>query len=555
MAQVWQKNERRGDFFRAALVAVSMAVVPLSISAVGQAAAQLPEGEGKQLIEKACVRCHGLGVITKLRRTKEEWKASIADMAAPLSDEEAEIAAGYLETHFGPDSSSSPESEASSPEGAPSKELASTKASAPADVVIRGGRILDMISDEPDIREIKGLVVRNGRIETIIAAGSSEPLPEAAQVIDGNGLYILPGLVDCHIHFRPWFPEPFLHYGVTTFMDTAPCPHCAKAMGVDPNEFIVGWKRTLADPKAMGPVLYITGNKLAGPKAEPEDNVYILQSLDEIPERIGFLAGLGVDGIKAESSLPPDFRKRVVEEAEKRGLPVVGHSKETRESIAAGMKFIEHMDPIVQSLAPEGSKAAEYLMDLSKAPELITLMIDNKVYLNPTLLGRYGHLSKRARAWADEDTTLLKDKMFDGIPQDLRAKIPGYFLRAEKMSAEERKQAQEGFDKVQQFVRDFSARGGLLLTATDSTETRAPGLSMHRELQLTVDTGVPPYKALLGATRLASVQMRKSISIGTLEAGKQADILILGSNPVDDISATEDIRYVIGRGAIRRAPR
>ncbi len=123
------------------------------------------------------------------------------------------------------------------------------------------------------------------------------------------------------------------------------------------------------------------------------------------------------------------------------------------------------------------------------------------------------------------------------------------------MKPEQRKQTEEGFQKVQSFVRDFTARGGLLLTGTDTTGTRLAGMSMHRELQVEGEWGVPPYKALVGATRLPSEMMRMSDSIGTLKAGKQADILILGANPVENISATLDIRYVIRRGAVKRQPR
>lgn len=423
------------------------------------------------------------------------------------------------------------------------------------DLVIQGGYLLDMVSDEPHARSIKGLVVRAGKIDRILELGSSEALPNGSQVIDGQGLYILPGFVDSHIHFRPWFPEPFIHYGVTTVMDTAPCPDCGEESGKDPNEWILRYQESLNAPDAIGPAMFVTGMKLDGTGGKKEPNVYTIRSLDEIAPRVEFLANLGVSGIKVEESLPPAFRRRVIEEAEKHNLPVVGHSREARESIAAGMKFIEHMMPIARSLVPEGAVAAEYTMDLDRASSLIELMIQNRVYLNPTLLARYGHLSDRAEAFAQQDAELLRSSVFDDVPGDVRAVMLSSFLRAAKMPEGERRQAREGFRRVEAFVRDFSARGGLLLAGTDSVGGRVPGISMQRELQLLVDAGVSPYKALLGATRLASQFMRMSDSIGTLQTGRQADILILGANPVDAISATEEIRYVIRRGLVIRAPR
>jgi imidazolonepropionase-like amidohydrolase len=83
--------------------------------------------------------------------------------------------------------------------------------------------------------------------------------------------------------------------------------------------------------------------------------------------------------------------------------------------------------------------------------------------------------------------------------------------------------------------------------------SRIPGISLHREMQLFVDAGVPPYKALLGSTRYAAEMMRMADTIGTLEEGKQADIVVLGANPVQDIAATQDLRYVIRKGRIVRS--
>ena len=300
--------------------------------------------------------------------------------------------------------------------------------------------------------------------------------------------------------------------------------------------------------------MFVTGMKLDGPGGKADANVYIIRGLDEIPVRVNFLAGLGVSGIKVEESLLPAFRKRVIAEAEKHNLPVVGHSRDARESIAAGMKFIEHMMPIARALVPDGSLAAEDAMDLDQAPQLIDLMVQNRVYLNPTLVARYGYLSDRAQAFADEDGKLLKTAVFDDVPEEVRAEMLTAFVRAAKMLPNERRQAREGFQRVQAFVREFSLRGGLLLAGTDSVGGRVPGISMQRELQLLVDAGVSPYKALLGATRFASDLMRMSDKIGTLQVGSQADILILGANPVDAISATDDIRYVIRRGVVMRAP-
>ena len=165
-------------------------------------------------------------------------------------------------------------------------------------------------------------------------------------------------------------------------------------------EFIIGHAKAVNAPDADGPTMYYTGNKLDGPDGVRRRalEVYRLQSLEEIPEKIDGLVKLGASGIKVEENLPPEYRRKIMEEANRRGLPVVGHSRDARESISVGMKFIEHMNPIARSVATDLEKAAEDAdpsdqMDFSKVAELIRLMVEEEVYLNPTLLGRYGAMS------------------------------------------------------------------------------------------------------------------------------------------------------------------
>jgi len=112
----------------------------------------------------------------------------------------------------------------------------------------------------------------------------------------------------------------------------------------------------------------------------------------------------------------------------------------------------------------------------------------------------------------------------------------------------------EGFEKIQEFLRMLTEAGGKVVAATDTTDAKMPGLTMHRELDMLVDAGITPYRALLGATRWPAEFLYKEDLIGTIEPGKLADILILGSNPIEDISNSRDIEYVIRKGATLRTP-
>jgi hypothetical protein len=193
-------------------------------------------------------------------------------------------------------------------------------------------------------------------------------------------------------------------------------------------------------------------------------------------------------------------------------------------------------------------------MDFTKASELIRYMVDNGVYLNPTMVGRYGALSPRAQAFHDEDEGLLQTPLFAKVPPEHRKRYLDGSLSARNLAPEEKARRLKAYENVQRFVREFSAQGGLLLAATDMGNSRMPGIALYREMQLLVDAGVPPYKALLGATRYAARMMRKAELIGTIETGKQADLLVIGSDPTEDIAAVKDILFVVRKGKIVRKP-
>ena len=437
---------------------------------------------------------------------------------------------------------------------------------APPELVIRGGMLRDMVGDLPDARPIKALVVRNGKIDAIIDADSAESVPEAATVIEAESGYLLPGFIDAHVHFRPWVADASIwkrassYYGITTLFDTGPCgDHCAET-GQDASEWIQAYKGFMnSSPIADGPTLYITGRRiqdLAGEHPLGEK----LNSRSEIVEYLDSLVELGVEGVKVEATLPPDLRAAVIEEAGTRGLPVVGHSRDAFESIAAGMKFIEHMWPITSSTAGDpGQKISspqdDHLLDLDNAEGIIESLVANDVYVNPTMFGRYGYFADSMQGEADRDFESFKfGGLFSDLPQTDKDGVRAWWARADNLDAGTLETYHEGYAKVKAFLKLFSEAGGKVLVATDSGEVRLVGIGLHREMRMLADAGIAPYRVLLGATRWPAEMIDKDDSIGTLEAGKQADILIFGADPAADMKHSQDLRYVIKSGVVLRSP-
>lgn len=435
-----------------------------------------------------------------------------------------------------------------------------------ADLVIEGGQLIDMVGDEPNIVPIKGIVINDGNITSIIAADSTESLPAARQTIDAGDGYILPGLIDSHIHFRPWTPDAaiwrrtFLHYGVTTLQDFSPCG--ARCKVANPNEWLLEYKELVNNsPISNGPTLYIGGIKLGGPEGPSQDHAHHLQSVDEVLPYIDNLMNLGVDFITVEAELPPEFLKIALEEGARRRVPVTGHSHDAREVIELGQKFIEHMYSITHSMTDERldeeffSPDYDYLMDMERAPEMIDYLIDNEVFVNPTMTSRYGRLSHRAASFNEEDEALFEfGQLFSDTPEAFKPRIYAAYQLADDIEPERLSQMREGFEKVHEFLRMLTEAGGKVIAATDTTDAKMPGITMHRELDMLVDAGITPYRALLGATRWPAEFLYKDDIIGTIEAGKVADILVLTDNPVEDISSSRSIEYVVRKGTVQRTP-
>ncbi len=468
--------------------------------------------------------------------------------------------------------SSEDQSQVQAPQVQPQPTVASAPppppAPEPADLVIRGGILLDMTSDEPNPTPLKGLVVRNKKIDKIIRANSPDSLPEANNTIDAGDKFILPGLIDGHVHFRVWLPgapiwkRASIQYGITTLFDTGPCGEICDETGQEPNEWIKAYKDFMnSNPdNPDGPSLYITGRRIQD-KGGKHPVGERLESREEIANYMDSLVELGVDGIKVESSVPGDMRALVMEEANARGLPVVGHSTDAMETINAGMKFIEHMWPITSSALlsecpePLSSRRCDYLIDLEKAPTVIQAMVDNTVYLNPTLYGGWAAFADSMASGAQEDERAMQPgELYGDMPERYKEGVRRWWARAGNMEAETLETTKKSLARVGEFLKMFSDAGGRILAATDAGDDKLVGVSLHREMKMIADAGVDPYKVLLGATRWPAEMSYKDDIIGTIEEGKNADILILGADPTENIINTRNIHYVVRLGKVLRRP-
>jgi hypothetical protein len=260
----------------------------------------------------------------------------------------------------------------------------------------------------------------------------------------------------------------------------------------------------------------------------------------------------GVDMIKTNYSLTYDQLAAIVDEARKAGVPVVGHSRNMRKAAELGLKYMEHMNTVAWAVLDDEmgyerwqreGYTPERLMDTSKFPPLIQLMVKQGVYINPTLVANWRTASPRAQEMANAAKEIIKDPV-------LAAMVPADAQQAWMRLGSGRAPDVEGYNKVQEFMRQYVRAGGKLLAASDEGGVFIPGLSLHYEMQMITDAGISPMTAIQAATLWNAEAIGQGKNLGSIEVGKLADFTIIEGNPLNDIAVTRNVKMVIKDGRV-----
>lgn len=438
------------------------------------------------------------------------------------------------------------------------KQLAQTPAGRPPGrpqgpprLVIEGGTLIDGTGAAPVKDSV--VVIEGNRIKAAGIKGSIS-YPAGAKVIRAEGLTVLPGLIDAHIHELDFFPQLFPYFGVTTAYDIA-----------NPTQWSLAQREAMRTGKIKGPRLLITGVVIDGPDpggpADRRDPYLVrVHTPEEARATARKVIGQGVDIVKVYQHLTPDLLRAVVEEAHKAGLEAVGHSMDARVDAEAGLKFIEHSTPIAHSIVQDASIRKEIEHDAARVPEadmdeklfdpLIQLLVKNGVYYNPTLGRVWINGTPKRGEWYQIAAKMLNDPTFQFIPAERRE----FWLRMIKdpdkgRSPEEMERLKLGLLKVREFTAKYVQAGGKIIAGTDAGPSSHPanlaGLATHIEMEALVDAGLTPMQAILSATKWTAELLHKENDLGTVTPGKLADIILIDGDPLADIRKTRDIKHVI----------
>jgi hypothetical protein len=425
---------------------------------------------------------------------------------------------------------------------------------------------------QPAIAIIHVTVINPGtssveRNRTVIIAGdhigsvsdaAPTAVPKNVRVIDGTGLYLIPGLWDMHVHsaFGDWFPQGrdiilplFIANGVTGVRD----------MGGDVPA-LETWRKQISTGEIIGPRIVFSGPMLDGylpdgklrfpssiPVTTPPSAVVAVDSLK----------AQGVDFIKVQSVISHDAYLAAAREARRQGLPIVGHVPDQvrlREVVEAGQNSVEHLMGIFESCSTEEDKFIQGKGSLE-------LLLSTQ---NPRTCDAMIHLLAQHQTWQVPTLTWQRGGTFldqlDWKHQPLDTYIPAYWRDvtwrrfADSMMPDLLKDP--GKLRAEYFARNLEMVGALhragvpFLAGTDTPPGIyvVPGFSLHDELANFVEAGFTPMEALETATSNPARFLGIERSLGSVEAGKIADLVLLDSNPLVDIRNTQKIHAVFAGG-------
>ena len=380
--------------------------------------------------------------------------------------------------------------------------------------------------DRERVMEDQTVVVEGERIEQI-GPSARVNIPEHARVVEGKGKYLIPGLVDAHVHLQSQTEFAlYLANGVTTVFN------------LDGRPAHLLWRKQIAGGKVIGPTIFTTGPIFHQKRTAEQD----VKLVDE-------QAAAGYDGIKIYNEVSKEEYPALIAEAKRKNLLLMGHV--AREpgyamTLQAGQS-IAHLEEIVYTnFYPPGDDDFDHLqVDVSKIPKLVRETKDANVYVTATL----DNFAKIVEQATDLDA-FLKNPEFHYVARWTLESFQPANDRYKNRFGPEKYQLLRNLLAIQrQLLKALNDQGVPLMTGTDATETGPiAGFGEHHELQEFARDGLTPYQALQCATTHPANYLRQADEFGTIAVGKRADMLLLSANPLTDISNTQKIDGVIVRG-------
>ncbi|MBS0267319.1 MAG: amidohydrolase family protein, partial [Planctomycetes bacterium] len=376
-------------------------------------------------------------------------------------------------------------------------------------------------------------------------------LPADATRIDGRGKFAIPGLIDAHVHvvhvldFAHLTGDAvlplYLAAGVTSIRSTGDEVVAATLVA-----------RYAAEHPERSPRVFTCSPLL---DADPPIHRDIGRGVTDpalVPALFEDLARWDVTTVKIYAGTARPVGKAIIDESHRRGLFVTAHlgRYSAQDALADGIDGLEHIWSVFNYIIP--AEAAQVpghrgRLDLGNplCESLVAELARRKIFVDPTLaVFRNMILLPDVPEIRDHSDNAL-------VPRRLREFWPVYLKQTGCPQGGPLDDRRREFAKFQELTGKLYRAGVPLLVGTDAPEPQVPpGFSLHQELEMLVESGLPPAAALRAATLVNATVLREQERLGSISVGKTGDLVLLTANPLEDIRNTRQIERVIHQGQV-----
>ncbi len=412
----------------------------------------------------------------------------------------------------------------------------------------RGDLVIKNVTlfDSTTAKTIPGqrIVVRGERIASV-EAEKGQTTASGAQVIDGSGKMLLPGLWDMHQHLFPSNAYLDVAAGITTIRD----------LGNSIDE-LGKLRKHIEAGEQIGPRIVLAGF-IDGPGPYEGPVKVLAATPEEARERVDHYADLGYVQIKIYSSVKPELVPVIIDEAHRHGMRVSGHvpaGMTAEQFVRDGADEIQHMNFVFLNFWPEvketrtparfiepGKRAASLDLDSPQVNDFISLLKQHYTVIDPTMTIWEATYVDRPGNISEEDAY-----MFDRLPLQVQrgAKMAAEALPVPDAATDQLYRA--SYANFVRMVKKLYDNGITEVAGTDLTK----GYSLHRELEIYNAAGIPAPELLRMATQTAAKVMKRDGELGSIAPGKLADMILVKGNPMANISDIRKIDVVVKGGAV-----
>ncbi len=410
-----------------------------------------------------------------------------------------------------------------------SSSLPAAAQSTPAAIAFTHVNVVPMDSER--VLRDQTVLVEQGRIRRLGSADEVQ-VPAGVTTVDGSGKYLMPGLAEMHGHMPGGDVEEMVMFlyvanGVTT------------VRGMLGQSGHMELRRKANAGEIVAPTLYMAGPSFSGGS---------VSSPEQAARRVRAQKEQGWDLLKIHPGLTVAEYDAMAITAHEVGIRFGGHVPADvglEHAIQMGQETFDHLDGFIEYL-----DAFDQPIDRSSLQELVTMVKDAGSWVVPTLVlwdvGIIGRGDAQALA-ARPEMRYWPKRSIPGAEG-----VEGWTRR----HAASARQAQADPDAADLWannrleVLEALSDGGVgILMGTDSPQIfSVPGFSLHREMQAMAEAGMSPYEILVSGTRAVGEYFRRSDTFGTVAVGRRADLILLNTNPLEDISNVADRAGVMVRG-------